>query len=406
MNTARHLTKEQIAGYAAHSLDHEEKQVVGRHLLQCENCRNLMPAPTTEQLWSAIMGDSEHEEILSVEKHSVSKESPFSVFFSSFGSSRTLAWSGSALLIVAAFSLFIWLGATRQSNFNVEITRNAEMPNTVENKKLENNLPSNEQLSVTISNTDSKDENPKIESTTNLQPPPFQNQSDKRIIIGENTNKNVNLEDKELAVLLDKTPPAVSSLRPNGEMILRGNNIQNPDSARGFTLIAPIGETVLETAPEFRWGKMANAKSYRITIFDADFNEVITAQISGNSYKPNKPLKHGEKYLWRVVAETNNGEMLSPLPPRPPAMFRVAEEKTESRIDSLKKSEKSRFKLAVFYAKEGMLDSAHCTLTEILRKNSKHKAARRLLAKVEQWQKENQTFIQRCGPPTTTKPAQ
>ncbi|MGI8542938.1 MAG: zf-HC2 domain-containing protein, partial [Aridibacter sp.] len=281
MNAARHLTQEQIAGYTANSLDHEEKRVVGRHLLQCENCRNLMPAPTHEQFWSALMGDSERDKILSVEKHTISEKSPFSIFFSSFRPFRTLAWSGGALIVVAAFSLFIWLGATRQSNSNVEITRKVEVPNRIESNKSENNLSGNEQLPVSVSNTDSKETNPKTENTANMQPPSVRNQSANKKVIRENTKKTKNPEDEELAFLLDNTPPAISSLRPNGEMILRGNNKQNSDSARGFTLIAPVGETVIETKPEFKWEQVANAKSYKITIFDQDFNEVITAQVSG-----------------------------------------------------------------------------------------------------------------------------
>jgi hypothetical protein len=51
-----------------------------------------------------------------------------------------------------------------------------------------------------------------------------------------------------------------------------------------------------------------------------------------------------------------------------------------------------------------MLDSAACTLKEILAKNPKNNAARRLLAQVERWKKENNATVQRCGPaPTVTK---
>ena len=351
MNATRHLTKEQIAGYAARSLDREEKQEVGRHLLQCEHCRNLMPAPTVEQFWSAIMGDSESDELLTVEKHSSSEKSPLPLIFSPFRLSRTLAWSGGVLIIIAAFSLFIWFGASSWSNSDLEITQKVESPNTVESHKTENNLPDNEQLPVVVSNVNSKNENPTIESTANSQLHSSQKQSGKKPIIAENSQKTENPEDRELALLLDNTPSAVSSLRPSGKVILRGSNKQNSDSARAFALIAPIGETVLETEPEFRWEKMTNAKSYKISIFDQDFNEILTTQVSGNSFKPEQPLKRGGKYLWRVVAQTNDGEILSPLPPHPPMMFRVAGEKAESRIESFEEKRKRPLQTRCFLCK-------------------------------------------------------
>lgn len=411
MNVSEHLTKEQIAGYAADSLAHEEKREIGRHLLQCADCRNLLPVPTTEQFWSALMGESERDENFSVEKHSSSsKKSPFSAIFSFFQPSSTMAWSAGAFVFVAAFSLFIWLGATKQSNSSGEIAQTVESPKVLETPIIENIQPGNKNLPVSISVDSSKNANSNIENAENSQPAPLSKQSKGNpIIVRENSKISEKTEDRELAVLLDNTPPAVSSLRSNEKTVLRsgGSNNQTTDSAGGFALLTPVGETVLETAPEFRWNPAANAKGYKISIFDEDFNEVLTAQVSGNSFKPDKPLKHGAKYLWRVAAQTDEGETLAPRPPHPPAMFRIAEEKTENRIESLKNNKNNRFRLAVFYAKEGMLDAAQCTLLEILREKPNHKAARRLLAKVRQWKEENQTFTQRCGPPPTeTKPAQ
>jgi hypothetical protein len=221
--------------------------------------------------------------------------------------------------------------------------------------------------------------------------------------VAENSKKPEETENSELAQLIENTPPAVSSLRPNGQTTLRGNTQNSNPASPAFSLFAPVGETVLEDMPEFRWEKVPNAKSYRISILDQDFNEVLTTEVSGNSFKPGKALKTGAKYLWRVEAQTENGKIVAPLPPQPPAVFRIAPATTEIRIASLKKNENDRLKLAVFYASEGMLDSAVCTLKEVLKKNPKHKAARRLLAQVEQWKKENNATVQRCGPSTATK---
>ncbi len=61
MMTAEHLTKEQIVAYAARSpqLARTETDEIEIHLLQCTTCRDLMPAPTPEQFWSALLGERE-----------------------------------------------------------------------------------------------------------------------------------------------------------------------------------------------------------------------------------------------------------------------------------------------------------------------------------------------------------
>jgi len=393
MKTVEHLTKEQLAGYATRSLAQTETHEIGKHLLQCADCRNLLPAPTPEQFWSALMDETEREEIMSDKKSSLAKNSSASSIFSFFRERQALAWSACALILAAGFSFLIWVGTAKQSNMEREVAQ------TIETEKIQNDPPIDEKSSVPTGDAVSS-----VDAPENPQQPTRPKQSNNNLPTAtEDLQKPEKMEDKELAVLLENTPPAVSSLRPNDTAILRGNRGENSKPAKTFALLGPIGETVLEAVPQFRWEKEENARSYKVSILDTEFNEVLTAQVSGNSYQPDKPLKRGAKYLWRVAAQTENGEIVSPLPPQPPAMFRIADEKAESQIKSLKKTNADQFKLAVFYAQEGMLDSAACMLKEILAKNPKHKAASRLLAKVEQWKKENQTTTQRCGPLTATK---
>jgi hypothetical protein len=402
MKTVEHLTKEQLQAYSVNSLAPGEADSVGKHLLQCAACRDRLPVPTPEQFWSALLVDEpEREESFGGENLAPAR-SPSSFVFTFWRQPAVLG--ACALILIAGFSFLIWLGASKQTNPEPEVARTNETPKKAETSNTENNFPITENLPDTTTGDQVQTAENQNDSRLQLQRPA------KSEINSSNATKTPNkpreTENRELAQLLENTPPAVSSLRPNGEMILRnGNNDdQNPNNAPAFALLAPVGETVLENAPEFRWQKAANAKSYRISILDADFNEVLTAEMSGNSFTPGKPLKRGAKYLWRVAAQTASGEIIAPLPPQPPAVFRVAAENTESRIASLQKNENDRLKLAVFYAREGMLDAAACTLKEILAKNPNQKAARRLLAQVERWKKENNaTAVQRCGPSTATK---
>lgn len=394
MKTIEHLTKEQLAAYAAHSpLAQTEADEIGKHLLQCAICRDAMPVPTAEQFWSALLDETEFDENFEAENISPAR-SPFPTVFVFFR--QPLAWGTLALLFVAGISFLIWRGASELPNSKTEVAQ------TVKTPKTENKLPTNENSSVPTG-VEAGNSN-SLEG--NFQPQPRLKQPQSNLpAVAENLKKSEETENRELAQLIENTPPAVLSLRPNGQTTLRGSgNQKNSNPALpAFSLLAPVGETVLENMPEFRWEKAANARSYRISILDADFNEVLTTEVSGNRFKLDKPLKPGAKYLWRVEAQTESGKIVAPLPPQPPAVFRVAPATAESRIAALKKNENDRLKLAGFYAKEGMLDSAACTLKEILAKNPKHKSARRLLAQVERWKKENQTTVQRCGPSTATK---
>ncbi len=394
MKTIDHLTKEQLVAYAARSpLAPTETDMVEKHLLQCAVCRDALPAPTPQQFWSALLDETEFDENFEADNISPAREW-FPTVFAFLR--QPLAWGTLAVLFVAGISLLIWLGASKQTNLKTEVAQ------TVETPKSENILPTNETPPVSpgaeTGNSNS--------SERNSQPQPRLKQPQSNLpAVAENLKKSEETENRELAQLIENTPPAVSSLRPNGQTTLRGSdNQKNSTSASpSFSLLAPVGETVLENMPEFRWEKAANARSYHISILDADFNEVLTTEVLGNSFKLDKPLKPGAKYLWRVEAQTESGKIVAPQPPQPPAVFRVAPATVESRVASLKKNESDRLKLAVFYAQEGMLGSARCTLQEILAKNPKQKAARRLLTQIERWKKENNATVQRCGPSTATK---
>jgi hypothetical protein len=285
MKAVEHLTKEQIAAYAARSpLAPPETDEIEIHLLQCAACRDLMPAPTPEQFWSALLDETEFDEIFEAENPPPAR-SPLSLVFAFFR--QPLALGALALIIVASVSFLIWRGAMKQSNLTNEVAQTAEPPKT------ENASPSGEISPVSTGDETQKNNSPEV----NSRPQPRSKQAnDNSPILAENSKKPREAEDRELAQLIENTPPAVSSLRPNGQTTLRGNG-QNSNSATAptFALLTPVGETVLENAPDFRWEKVPNAKNYRISILDADFNEVLTAEVSGNSFKSDKPLKPRHK---------------------------------------------------------------------------------------------------------------
>ncbi len=385
MNRVQHPTQEQIFGYAADSLESSRVAEIGRHLLLCADCRKLMPVPTPQQFRAVLLGETNHSEQFHSSEESYSARARFNAILSLVGGGRRLALSVGALILVAGFSFLIWQEAAKPSNPS-ELARTTVIESNRSETPINENprdasdeevLENEETGNLTLSAPPSK----KLKNS----PPPVTDQS------GRKLNR---IDGVELARIIENSPAAVLSLRPKGTAVLRSDS-GNSEEKKTFTLTNPVGETVLETAPEFRWEKAAGAQGYKITIFDAEFNEVLTATVSENRFKPNKALTPGAKYLWRVAAQTADGEVIAPSLPQPPAIFRIASENAEARIQSLKKSD-DRFKLALFYAREGMLDLARCALENILLRSSEHRAARRLLAKVARWQKENKTVVQRC----------
>ncbi|HLM62120.1 MAG TPA: hypothetical protein VK308_15040, partial [Pyrinomonadaceae bacterium] len=299
MNPVKHLSKEQLFGYAADSLEPSHENEVGRHLLLCADCRKLLPVPTRQQFLSVLLGETEHLE----QQHHHSFEESFSpwarflALMSLLFSERKLAWSvggAGALILVAGFSFLIWRATIKPSDPSELARATVIESNPSETPINENQVASSDDEVLKNEETERLTlSTPPSKKLKNSPPPPVTAQSGRKL--------NSTAEAVELAQLIENTPAAVLSLRLKGTAVLR-SNADNSEPKRIFSLIGPVGETVLETAPEFRWEKAAGAESYTITIFDQEFNEVLTATVSDNRFKPNAALTPGAKYLWRVAA--------------------------------------------------------------------------------------------------------
>lgn len=387
----KHLTEKQLLGYANDSLDLIQSNEAGRHLLQCEQCRNLLPATSPEQFLSALFNEPTHQEKFD-QQESFSFQSRLPVIFSPFHNVGRLAWSSTGLILVTGMSFLIWKATTSPSNFPAEFSH-SDSTETNLTSVPPNTTPSDKQpLNSTVGEVaqSRSAENWKSNKSTSGK------SSRQSLPVTELPEKINKIEEIEIVRLIEKTPATVISLRAENETVLRKTS-DIAANKNTFALVSPVGQTVIETSPNFHWEKAPEADSYKVTIFDENFDEVLTANVSGNQFRPDQSLESGKKYLWRVAAQTRNGEIIAPAPPQPPAMFLIAEPATEDRIKSLKKKKDDQFKLAVFYAREGMFDYARCALLRILTINPMHRAAKRLLIKVGQWQKETKSVVQRCG---------
>ncbi len=409
MRNAEHLTIEQLRDYAADMVEKPARREIGAHLIGCPDCRSRLPKPSTEQFLAALFTEntiSENDEIaLTAQAHSQrpKKRSIFGVGELLFPA-KNLVWGTGAFVLLTSFLLVgWWLTATKNSGGKETAnSANSQLPVKVaENKNI---APAQTPL---VAQTDDDDQNApqptnknSIAKTTENFAVQSRKQPSGETKISERPNlitrqsratetKPKSATEIEIAALLEKTPPSVASLRSNGTAVLRSSSGQQQPTVNKlvFALIFPVGETVLDAQPEFRWQAIPTAKSYQISILDSSYDEIASATVTEPVFKLDKPLVRGEIYLWRVAAKTDAGEVIAPQPPQPPARFRVADEKTEKQIAESQKRAAGKLARAALLAREGMLDSAAQLLREILRENPRHKSARRLLDRVEEWQR-------------------
>ena len=147
MTNFKHLNEIQISAYSSGSLKKHESHDIGRHLLNCAECRKQLPMPSVEKFWSAIMTESEIEDTPIKEESEVLPISIFPTFTLFLKSQSGLVWSCAALLIIFSFSFLLWLNAANSGRevaqtFDNELATelNFLLPSpTIESQTLSNN---------------------------------------------------------------------------------------------------------------------------------------------------------------------------------------------------------------------------------------------------------------------------
>ncbi len=148
-----------------------------------------------------------------------------------------------------------------------------------------------------------------------------------------------------------------------------------------FVILAPVGTAVQTDRPTFRWQPLDGATSYKVTVFDADFNAVAKSEnLTTTEWTPPQPLPRGEVYQWQVTALKDGKEVASPTAPAPEAKFKVLEQDKAEAIGRVKrKHPNSHLTLGVLYAQAGMLDDAEREFQALLNANPKSSVVRKLL---------------------------
>ncbi len=141
---------------------------------------------------------------------------------------------------------------------------------------------------------------------------------------------------------------------------------------------------VAETA-EGETAAVAITQSYKVTVTDADLNEVASSpELHTTEWRVTKPLTLGALYSWQVTALKDGVAITSPVLPAPQAKFKLIDSATLQYLRRVERTyPRSNLALGVLYAEAGLLDAAEQQLRALVRKNPRVPAAQKLLQSVQ-----------------------
>jgi len=148
--------------------------------------------------------------------------------------------------------------------------------------------------------------------------------------------------------------------------------------------LEPFRSAVRDTRPRFAWTPVRDAKSYRVAVYDADYEEVAASPLlTITSWRPSKPLPSGADLTWHVVAETPGGEISSAGSDRAEAVFHVlsaSEAKELERDEQLYRD--SHLLRGLLYSRLGLLHDAEREFRSLAKLNPDSRIATKLIASV------------------------
>lgn len=103
--------------------------------------------------------------------------------------------------------------------------------------------------------------------------------------------------------------------------------LMTAQTSDSFNLIAPVGTTVSDTRPVFRWQNLKGAESYVVEIYDVESILIFRSPpLHETEWTPATPLQSGQTYLWQVIARRGGKEVYAPPAPKE-VRFKVASQR-------------------------------------------------------------------------------
>lgn len=276
MTNFKHLTQFELIAYHGDSLEKNERHEIGKHLLNCAECRKRLPMPSVERFWAAIMTDSEVQD--SPQKEDTERFLPALASFLKLQSA--LLWSGAALLIIFCFTFLLWSGSADSSR---------EVVQTFDNESVSDRsfpLPAQtpiEKDSIVLTNSNRASSNPTPK-----------------------TNKQ-EVSKREI-VRTDSRPDfKVPNLKPQPK--------QQVVATRGVSAKCSENQKIdVEFSGEkenfvFKWKAFPKAAKYHLYISDED--EILVDEFeteAETTFVLRKPLDPQKTYKWKIIVTLENGQ--------------------------------------------------------------------------------------------------
>ena len=277
MTNFKHLTATELLAYSLGSLEKGESQTLGRHLLNCAECRKLLPMPSMERFLAAIMTDSETTDAPQKED----SENFLSSLSSLLKLQSGLLWGSAALIIVFCFSFFLWLNSADSSRevvrtFENESGSEINFPLPVQSPDKENPASSTNsnraEIILTPKNSKADTQKPKI------------------------SQNNLSQDAKKPS--LKKTNETISATRGVSAKCGENKSVEIEFSADKENFV-------------FKWKAVPKATKYHLYISDDE--EILIDEYetqNETSFVLKKPLDPQKTYKWKIIVTLENGQQV------------------------------------------------------------------------------------------------
>lgn len=428
--TAEHLSKTQLVGYGARTLNSEELLAVDRHLASCDACHGKLTsmsadvsgrvydlsieepfhldydqhlAPYVDGTANAIDREiieshialcSQCEEDLRDLQEFKQQTGPTSLPIDrGLSTSRWKGWMQwpqplspqvTAALVIAIFVLGITAAVL------VWTQNRTQLPDKQAEATSPPGVDTQGDLSSPRAGYDSTSPAPDLRD----KPPPG-SQRDEPLIAFNDGGQRVTLDERGnsnglelLSPGLRRTVESVLATRKFNQSPALNNLSKYTGTLRGqleeqetIEVLSPAGVVIESDRPTFRWRALEGANEYVVTVHDSNFRPIETSgPISGTEWSIQNPLPRGVTYSWQIRAIVNGKTVISPKPPASEVRFRVLDQKTFAAIENAKRVHgNSNVAMGVLYWKHGLMDAAEREFEALLHANPDSTVAKELL---------------------------
>jgi hypothetical protein len=184
-----------------------------------------------------------------------------------------------------------------------------------------------------------------------------------------------------IAAGVAEPPAALRDVASGSETLMSGGVNDAP-----FQLVEPLATISVSDRPVFSWTAVPAADDYSIAVFDSSLQPAVNpATVHGTTWSPAAPLPRAREYLWQVTARVNGRSITVPMPPAPPARFRVMDGPTAEGLAAVARDQpQSHLILGLLYAQAGARAEAAIHLRQVAATNPHAAVAGRTLRRLQE----------------------